>query len=221
MARKILNNGLVLNLDARETVSKNWLDLSGEQNKATLYNKPKYTEEDFGSYYFDGNDQYGRLPTDFIDTTKPITAFFVFRTVGKGVIFGQAAQFNYNESPGYVPALYVDSFGKLRYSFFWHAATDTKASEKAVNDGQIHVFAITTENGEQVAYLDGEQISITNYTQDQYSSNYFYTLGVGRCENWADFPQNNHFNGNIYDVLFYNRKLSKKELAQNYNALKR
>ena len=59
----IVENGLVLHLDAADTNSYPgsgtlWTDLSGNGNNGTLTNGPAYSSNNKGYFSFDGTDDY-------------------------------------------------------------------------------------------------------------------------------------------------------------------
>ena len=64
----IIQNGLVLNLDAGASTSypgsgTTWTDLSGNSNNGTLTNGPTYSSSNGGSIVFDGTDDYVEVTT--------------------------------------------------------------------------------------------------------------------------------------------------------------
>lgn len=217
----IVKENLILNFEAKKDQGSFWSDKSGQQNKGVFVGSPTYCPENKGSYSFNGNGQYVRLPQDFIDVTKSFSSVFVFKTKTPGLIFGQTAIPDFDAATGYVPALYVDNNGKLRTSFFWNESVAPATSEVSVNDDKIHVVIVVFENNIQKTYLDGVLISSTEMKQNPYSNKYFYYVGGGKIVNWEFAPSTNFFVGNIYNVAFYNKALTEEEVAKNYKALKR
>ena len=87
----IVKENLILNFETKKDQGSFWSDTSGQQNKGVFVGSPTYCPENKGSYSFNGNGQYVRLPQDFIDVTKSFSSVFVFKTKTPGIIFGQTA----------------------------------------------------------------------------------------------------------------------------------
>lgn len=108
-----------------------------------------------GAGSFNGVSSYMQLPAaDFStflslasDTPNYSATFGTwFKTASSGIIFGQTSG---GTEPGasessYVPALYLDTAGKLRASMFWHGSNSNQiVTASSYNDNNWH-FAVDT-----------------------------------------------------------------------------
>jgi hypothetical protein len=124
-------------------------------------------------------------------------------------------------STGYVPAIYVDSAGKIRTSCFWGGNVGNQSvSTATVSDNTWHNIVVTFSSGSQISYLDNAQFATLSKTQTTYSSTYYYFIGSCQWESWTNTTANPFFSGSVANMIFYNRALSALEIQQNYNALR-
>jgi hypothetical protein len=224
---RIVTSGLVLALDAANPKSYAygstiWNDLSGNLNSGSLNNAPALNNDSYGSFVFNGVNNYALLPANFFnhDSGSAFTVSFWFKTSTAGVIFGQQNTIPPTNATGYVPAIYVDSTGKIRTSCFWGGATNNQSvSTLTVTDNVWHNVAVTFSSGSQISYVDGNSFATLAKTQTNYAATYYYLIGTGAWGGWTDTTGNPFFTGSISNMAFYNRALSAAEVAQNYNAI--
>jgi hypothetical protein len=225
---EIINDGLVLCLDAANIRSypgsgTTWTDLSGGGNNGTLTNDPTYSSANMGSIVFDGTNDYATLPTNLLihQTGNPFTFSIWFKTSSTGTILGQQDAATPNTATGYVPAIYVGTNGLLYTSCFWGgASTNRSVSLSSVNSGSWNNITVTFASSSQISYLNGVSYATLSKTQTTYSSTYYYFLGTGRGGTWTNFPASPYFNGNISNIVYYNRALTAAEVSRNFNALR-
>jgi len=224
---EVVNSGLGLSLDAGNTRSypgsgTTWTDLSNNNNNGTLVNGPTFSSLNNGSIVFDGSNDYVTLPTNLLkhETGNPFTFSIWFKTSSTGIILGQQESATPGGGGGYVPAIYVASNGTLNTSCFWSGVTTTAATSSVVNDGNWKNITVTFSSGSQISYLNGSSYSTITKTQTFYATNYYYFLGSGSIASWPNAPASAYFNGNIANILYYNRALSEAEIRQNFNALR-
>jgi len=220
----IVRNGLVLCLDAKDLKSYSgsgttWVDRSGNGNNGTLVNGVSYSN---GAMVFDGVDDYVSLPSNFFihDSGSPFTFSIWFKANSSGILFGQQSSSTPNTGGGWVPAIYIDTNGKLVISCFWGGSTtNVSTSDNSVINSNWNNITVTFSSNLQRSYLNGILFSTISKTQTTYSSIYYYFLGTGRCASWPNAPTP-YLNGNISTFLHYNRALSQAEILQNFNAQK-
>jgi hypothetical protein len=225
----IITDGLILNYDfgSAETypgVGTSAQNLVGTGLTGTLTNSPVYSVDGGGSIYFDGSNDYIDLPSNFFkhDSGTPFTITIWFKTTTTGVIFGQqnTSVPSPTISTGFVPAIYVDTNGKLRTSCFWGGSQGNQSvTTVSVNDNIWHNVTVTFESTSHKSYLDGVLFDTISKTQSAYAATYYYFVGGGRNESWANVG-NIFFSGNISNFRFYNRALSTQEIAQNFNNMR-
>ena len=187
----------------------------------TLVNGIGFSSQDNGSFFYDGSDDYFRLPTNFFnpDSGTPFTVSVWFKTATTGVIFGQQNRATPGTGSGWVPAIYVDTDGKLRTACFYGGNTSQSVSTISVNDNLWHQITVTFESSSQKSYLDSILFGTISKTHQSYSATYYYYLGSGKNTSWTN-AGNMTLSGNISNFMFYNRALSQQEILQNYNATK-
>jgi len=224
---RIVTNGLTYYLDAANSRS-----YSGSGNTinslisgigATLVNGVGFTSSNNGSFFFDATDDYCRLPTNFFihDSGTSFSVSLWFKTSTTGMILGQENGATPGTGSGWVPAIYVDTNGKLRTSCFWGGSTANQSTSSAsVNDNLWHQVNVTFESTSHKSYLDGVLFDTITKTQTSYSGTYYYYIGSGKNSSWTS-TGNMTFSGNISNFLFYNRALTSAEILQNYNATKK
>ncbi len=189
---------------------------------ATLVNGTGFSSSNNGSFFFDGSDDYIRLPTNFFthDSGTPFTISIWFRTATSGVILGQQNTINPGTISGYVPAIYIDTNGKLRTSCFWGGSTTNQSlSSISVNDNKWHQVSVTFESSSHKSYVDGMLFDTISKNQVSYSLTYYYFIGSGTNASWPN-AGNMTLTGNISNFIFYNKALTATEILQNYHATK-
>ena len=145
------------------------------------------------------NAVFGDYPTSGSTTSYPITFETWFKTSTSGVILGQTSSITPPSAPssGWVPALYIDTDGKLRGSLFWHSSGQIVSSSSCNNNAWHHVVD-TYNNGIETIYIDG--VAVGTHADDElgYSSTYSYFLGTGFADGWASINAGwNYFNGTL------------------------
>lgn len=188
----------------------------------TLVNGIGYSSQNSGSFFYDGTDDYLRLPLNFFihDSGTPFTISVWFRTGTSGMIFGQENGETPGSGGGWVPAIYVDTNGKIRTSCFWGGSTANQSiSSASVNDNQWHQIAVTFQSTSHKSFLDGVLFDTISKTQTFFSLTYYYYLGSGKNTSWPS-AGNMTLSGNISNFMFYNRALTDQEILKNYNVMK-
>ena len=178
------------------------------------------------AFSFNGSNSYVALPDNFFPfpttgtSNAPFTLELWFKTTANGVILGQQNGKPHNSTPtGYVPAIYVDTAGKLRVLVFWKGSSSQIVSANTVNDGTFQHLAVTYANSSETVYLNGALLGSAAHVQTAYATNYNYQWGTGYTPNW---PGGNNgwfnFKGLIDEPTIYNRALSQAEVQAIYNA---
>lgn len=224
----IVKEGLILNLDAGNLLSYPFAGtlwkstISSVQNNGTLTNGPIFNLSNGGSLVFDGTNDYVSLPANFFnhDAGTPFSVSIWFKTTtAGGTLFGQQNTTNPSSASGYVPAIYINSSGKIVTSCFWGGSvSNTTTSIASVNDGNWHNIVVTFASTSHKTYLDNNLIGTFTKNQTSYSATYYYFLGAGFSSNWTG-ANGFYFNGNIAYASFYNTELTSTQINQNYQSL--
>ncbi|OHA17915.1 MAG: hypothetical protein A2664_00990 [Candidatus Taylorbacteria bacterium RIFCSPHIGHO2_01_FULL_46_22b] len=164
----------------------------------------------FGSYPTIGNttSNYG------------VSVAVWFKTTSDGVILGQNdPTLPPSAVSGHVPAIYVDTNGKVRVSMFWHGSvTNQIVSSSSYNDGVWHHLVATYNAGVESLYIDTTLIGTQVQPEIGYNSSYYYLIGTGFAGGlWPAAPSGwFYFNGSMSDFRVYDHSLSGSEILQVY-----
>jgi len=246
-------SGIVLNklfswLDQGDTGSYTsgsveWLDLSGNNVSASLFTANNVTgalnfsNTGTSSYFtYDGTNDYAKWPegiyrnnTSTGDNLSASISLW-FRTTGSGPLFVQAG--NSDDVPtsggGWIPWLYIDVSGSIRYSIGWTVnfnAGTSGVSSGSYNDGNWHnatvVYNGVYSTGTQFLYVDGVLESSGSCSgAANFDTIYNFFIGAGLTLFWPNNPYpTTTFPGDIGPFLFYTGSLTATEVQQNYDAV--
>jgi hypothetical protein len=207
----IITDGLVLNLDAGNTLSypgtgTDWFDLTSNNNDATLINGASYITDGGGSISFDGVNDYALIQnSDTINTVSVTVSMWVkFNTVLNNKVLlskgGSNRKYWFYEDAG--------------VEFFYVNNRTTKIPKETLLDGNWHNI---------VGTYDGSS------TLSLYHNGVLF--GTGACTNTTQttenlainaYPTGGYIAGEKYlpTITMYNRALTDSEVLQNYNATK-
>ena len=197
-------------------------DLSYSGNNGTLINGVQFSDVNYGVFQFSAiNSQYIYLPQNlYVPSGNPSFSVTIwFKTNQNGVIFGQQDYPTPNITSGYVPAIYVDSNGKLRTSCFWGGGTNNQSvSSQSVNNNNWHEVTVTFSGTTHKTYLDGVLIDTLIKNQTPYAEDYFYFLATGQSDAWPDAPNQEYFEGQLGVFVFYKKELTLTEVESNFQS---
>ena len=210
-------NGLVLHLEAGNSDSYSgtgttWTDLSGSENNGTLINSPTYNSSNGGYFNFNGSTQYvsltpTKLPTGTSDRTVIVFVKTPTRLSGYQHIIhwgsangGQAFGLTFLQG---IISSHIWNSGPTQGGVTVSAATNYFFAVTYTHASSLHKFWI---NG--VSQGAGVSSSINTGTAD------------ARIAQRITGAEDMGPNGQIYQVLVYNRALSDAEILENFNAQK-
>ncbi|MBB6122239.1 DNRLRE domain-containing protein [Nocardiopsis algeriensis] len=157
-----------------------------------------------------GQGAYAQLPEAILHRVGTrITVEAWFSTTGHGTVIGAVDKPTASTQRNQI--IYVGTDGKLRAQFWTTDNTvDPITTTSAVNDGQWHHVALTSDGMTQTLYLDGEKVG-TKSGQVEHRNTKFVYVGHGIAgSGWpstrsttGDFP----FTGTIDEVAIYQRPL--------------
>lgn len=204
----IVTNGLILNLDAAKRDSYPgsgtiWNDISGFRNNGTLTNGPTFSSADYGSIVFDGVDDFVQTSANVILTSMTLMGF-IKRNGSQpdfaGIYFSRGTSvtgLNFNSTTNILGYHYNGDY----FSF---------NSSLLVPNNQWCMVAISVIPTSATLYVNTNSAVNSNV----HASTTINSLKVGRDRDGRVI------NGNVGNMLFYNRALTTPEITQNYNALK-
>ncbi|MBU3744011.1 MAG: hypothetical protein FGM61_05590 [Sediminibacterium sp.] len=210
----IVGNGLQVWFDAGVPASYSgngttWTDLSGNNYHGTLVNGTGYNSANGGSLQFDGINDYVTLtkPSALVNGgTITICLFAKWITTGTSVsTIKILVDNNHTGTQGFV----IQDRPDLSKILSWGGLN----SSYQVGNGNWVFIAVTQSTTNSYMYINGSlhaQTTISGGLVNLQPNLYIGAWGAG----------GRYLNGNIGNVLIYNRALSATEISQNFNALK-
>jgi len=232
---QIINNGLVLSLDAADSNSypgsgTTWRDLSGNIISGSLItgsflNSPTYNNSNGGNIVFNGTNQVVQLKyTGSVLTTnnfslelwcKPTSTITnaTEATSGFGAISGQrfAIEPYFGSSTDAGAGVSVGTNGIVVAEHAGSYIPALLSYTGTVSSTEFSHIVVTYTNKQPIAYLNSSLVK-TGLTSTRSAVNLTVNQIGGMQYGW--------FAGGIASVKYYNRTLSTDEIAQNYNAQK-
>ena len=210
----IVSNGLVVAYDPANPKcypgsGVTFYDLSGNGNHGTLTNGPTISNNLAKYTVFDGSNDYivSSNNTNITGTNpRTLMAWAWMGNVSTSVIarIGASAE---NQA-------FEMQINASRVIMHRYAGTPSfVATSPSIKLNRWYHFAIAYDGTNHKFYIDGQYdsasgLAITTPNSPLYVGYPVYTAGNG------------HMNGNVSQVLLYNRELSASEINQNYNATK-
>ena len=202
---RIVTDGLVAHYDAANTKSypgsgTAWKDLSGKANNGTIYHSPSFSNDNAGKFNFDTSD-YVDCGNILSQTAYTKSAWFRPESATQNIISGPSNHAFWMNG--------TDDTLRAGHQGAWTTVSHTVPSGNMLN--QWWNGAVTWNNSTGwVLYLNGVQVDTDSDTADPNGSGVY----IGR------YSSGNWFDGDIAEVLIYDRAITAAEVLQNYNALK-
>ena len=211
----VTRNGLVLWLDAGNnqsypTQGTTWYDISGSVFDGRLLNGPTYSTDGGGSILFEGTNDIGEISLGNIPTgTQARTISVWVKYVAYGSDYYSICGYGDESSSRTFDIGIINSTQRIFLDVYGAGGIQTTNS---VTPGTwFNVTGIYT--GTQLKlYLNGSLETTNTFTINTASS----TFKIADMA-WS-YP--GLLNGNVGNVIFYNRALSDSEVTQNFNAQK-
>jgi Concanavalin A-like lectin/glucanases superfamily len=213
----IVENGLVMCLDAASQLSYPgtgtiWYDVSNNGNYGTLTNSPIFSASNYGSFSFNGTNQYINinLSSTLINLYNSTTQFVVNLPLWSG---GQRCILSYRGGAG--GSLYI---GKMSSGVFcyYNQLSNANYTVGSIADGATAHCAVTCDavNNLLSVYINGNLAGSATKTGWVSAATTNFNLG------YDNGGTNEYMLGNFYNFCHYNRVLTPLEILQNYNAQK-
>tara|TARA_Y100000361_G_scaffold65711_1_gene57664 strand:+ start:901 stop:1593 length:693 start_codon:yes stop_codon:yes gene_type:complete len=209
--RGIVQNGLILNLDAGvkdsySGVGASWKDLKANRN-GTLVNNPTFSKEAGGRIVFDGTDEYMDDIT-IPNTTNQLTVEFALN-------YNDGGYFNIFEASRNVrPMLWVDTAERLECSYSTAAGGFVSPGNYIDQDIIATVLFDGTATPGISLYVNGSLVGTKDTQHVTWSDGLDFTFFNRNTSGTRSL----FYDGEVYFVRFYSRILSAAEVLQNYNA---
>ena len=209
--RTLITNGLVLYLNARiipsyQRSGPTWRDMSGNTNNGTLINFPTFNDN--GWIEFDGINDYG---TTNDVTSDLVSSDFTFLALIRGGTQDHKSIFSINTSGGGNRVLWmVRSAGMGIYdNSQWYIGSIDVDNNKWHQ--VVATYDYSTKNLK--TYTDGvNDLDVTTNIQINIQSSDKASIAM----EFDSSSPSDLFNGDISQVVVYDRVLSSKEVLQNY-----
>jgi hypothetical protein len=221
----IVTSGLVLNLDAANyksyvSGSTNWFSVGTSNISSSLFNNPTFNIDGAGSVGFNGSTNYGLItasPTLAFSSNFSISVWVKVNAIHASGYNGIAGRFgpssNYN---GYIIEC-NNQFSGNKFAFTLGNANSFLriTADSTITFGRwYNVVGTNTANVNRL-YIDTTLQTTTSTFTVATSATQDFAIGRYYAE------QNNFYhNGNISNIMIYNKALSLAEIQQNYNTLK-
>lgn len=198
----------------------NWYDVSGTNNKGTLYNTPVYNTTNLGIMTFNGSTTYSLVPDNstltstsaltidaWVNSTDVTTRYNAI--VGKG---SSDADEEYCVMVGNGTVYFDVGIGSGPY---------TQPSYSFANNTWYNVTAVhsrTAGTSTLTIYVNGVALSGTTINATNAPNDNSLPVSIGRRFYNGD-PNSNTLNGKLGPVRIYNTALSASNVLQNFNAM--
>ena len=219
----IVNQNLILHLDASNSSSLNqndlsiWNDLTSNNNDLSLFSGTmQFSSDAGGSLVFD-NDIYRRSSNlNNMSHSNISISIWIKSTSSNGYVLSLSR----------TPSNFTDEFilklssGKVQ---FWDYSTNigflhnnSNRTQTSVNDGNWKFITFTKDNTTGRYFINGVADNVNPVTASRNVDYGDDNLIIGK--NWRD--NNEIFVGSIGAIYLYTKTLSQDEITQNYNATK-
>jgi hypothetical protein len=205
---RIVTDGLVLYLDAGNRKSypgsgASWTDVSGNSNTGTLTNGPTFDGENGGSIVFDGVNDFAQTTLNSSFTAMTLMGY-IKRNGSQGAYTG--IFFSRGTS---VTGLNFSTTNQLGYHWNGTIASYNFTSNLTVPNAQWCMIAMSVTSTTARLYLNTSTVTNTI----SHTTTTIDDLKLGQDDLGGRF-----MNGNIANVMVYNRALTVAEVLQNFNA---
>jgi len=205
--RGIVQNGLVLNLDAGVKNSYDggttWHDLEGGNN-GTLTNGPTFDRDKGGSIVFDGSNDYVNCGQNFSITSNNSFSLSVWVSPSSTGSWQGILQRGRNAGNWY-------GIWQNGSKFIFGISGSNLYSSLNLSVGLIYNVTVTQNTSGRKLYINGVLDTSTSVYYGGSDPSAPLTVG-------SAYYGSEYFNGKIFVALVYNRTLSAAEVLQNYNA---
>ncbi len=204
------------NLIANYTFSGNANDATNSNN-GTLQNAPSLTNDRFNisnkAYTFNGSSQYVSTSLSYNNPVNfTISAWFKTATTSGGKLIGFGSA-QVGGSGQYDRHIYMNNAGQIYFGVY-PGTVVTVNSTQSYNDNTWHIATATLSsvNGMSL-YVDGVLVGSNSSTTTAENYTGYWKIGYDNLGGWTSSPSSGYFNGQLDDVLIYDRALTASEVS--------
>jgi hypothetical protein len=215
----IVNDGLILNLDAANSKSypgtgATWTDLSGLGNNSTLENSPTYSSLNNGSLAFNGSTTRAIIPNNTaLDTQTPsVEVWIKTNALSQNGFWFEKGDVNTQYS------LFQNSDGTIYWRQNIGGITNlVTTASSVINATNWFQVVGTYTSGVRRLYVNGTLVNSDTQSGTIATNSAGMSIGV-----YGGFSGSRgyYYNGNLSTCRVYNKSLSAAEVMQNFNALR-
>ena len=208
----IITDGLVLNLDAGNTLSypgsgTDWFDLTSNDNDGVLLNGASYITDGGGSISFDGVNDYALIYNSNTINTVSVT-------VSMWIKFNMFSNDKVLLSKGSGGARKYWLYENAGIQFFYVNNSTPKIPKETLLDGNWHNIVGTYDGSSTLSlYHNGVLFGTGGCTDTTQNTQH---LGINAYNNGGYIAGDKY----LPTITMYNRALTDSEVLQNYNATK-
>jgi hypothetical protein len=228
---EIVSSGLVLHLDAGNVLSysgsgSTWTDLSGNSNTAALTASPTYDSSNSGSLLFNGSTQWATITNPSTLRNQDFTVSIWFKPATQSSAIKSLIDFDHAGAPtqGWVMQS-EDAITNRNFYLAWYDGSSFQPTGGGgigagkgiqLTTGVWQNITYTKSGTSMLGYKNGTQ----TYTGTASNATVSYLSSRNMRIAAAVSIAGREFNGNISQVLMYNRAITSTEVTLNYNAVK-
>ena len=219
--KMVIQNGLVLNLDAGASTSypgsgTTWTDLSGNGNTGTLVNGPTYSSANGGSIVFDGTDDYVLVSSNASSIpygSSPRTISIWFYTNSTTWVDDSNNLFFYGAgSTGGAFGIDFSTYPSMQVYTWGGGTNDITFSTTYSQVGWKNITV--TYNGATTILIYENGVFTQTLTLPSARNTAISDVYIGAINPSVVYD------GRISTTQIYNRALTAQEIQQNFNALR-
>jgi len=233
----IVTDGLILYLDPSKRESyplsgTTWYNLSTNNQNTTLINGTQYSGNSGGTLKFDGVDDYVTIPNQVSASTEVTMLFWINKVFTNYYFHMNSRNTNDRSGPqtGVGSTTPITSNGWCQVGYLWNGNTNYfifNGSVITANTGGKFAYdnssAIVPFSSNNNGYFAGNNAPVTNFSLQNSSggnSGYQWLNRNNKVLGILSTSGNRRpFNGEMGNVLFYDRALTSDEITQNYEVI--
>lgn len=217
-----VKKGLITYLDAinntgvgHSNEAETWMDLSGNDFNATLYNNPRWSSN---SIIFDGATNYARIEdTASMSYENGVTIEARIKLVSAigNDGYGNTEMFG-NWEDGGLGLIYNSN--TLKTKMHVNSAWNEYSYSNLINQNQYNTIIMSYDNQKVNWYINGQEASSVDVGIDAIIRLAQVPFAIGGNPAVSNETMDNYANVEVQNILIYNRAITQEEAQRNYQA---